>query len=168
VSRADNLFSKYRISTRRWKESVANRHFRGAPDTQITKQILRYGTVAATGYLFAIALYSGELAVGVTPYTALGIAFILNGLYNFVLMRLWVFPSTRRPAHRDLARFGAVATLSLTVNYASFGALYSLIGLHPATAQRIAILIAAPVTFVANRQWSFRAPHPNLQTSTAC
>ncbi len=123
----------------------------------ITGQLLRYGAVAGSGYLLAIAFYSLEIDIGVAPYLALGVAFMLNGLYNFALMRRFVFPPSGRRVHVDLSRFCVVAAGSFVVNYASFAVLYSLIGLHAETSQRIAILIAAPVTFFANRLWGFRA-----------
>jgi putative flippase GtrA len=120
-------------------------------------QVVRYGLVVGCGYLLAIAVYSGELAVGVGPYPALGIAFVLNGLFNFSLIRIWAFPPSGRSARSDLTRFAAVAALSFVINYASFAVLYSAIGLAATTSQRLAIIIAAPVTFLLNRAWSFRA-----------
>jgi putative flippase GtrA len=129
---------------------------RRAPSTHGGVQLVRYGIVVGFGYLFAIALYSGELAIGIAPYLALGIAFVLNGLFNFAFIRLWAFPPSGRRVHADLARFWIVAAASAVVNYASFALLYSAIGLGAETSQRLAILIAAPVTFLANRLWSFR------------
>jgi putative flippase GtrA len=120
-------------------------------------QVVRYGVVAGTGYLLAIVFYAGELALDIPPYAALGIAFVLNGIFNFILMRLWVFPRSGRRAHSEFGRFCVVAAASFVVNYASFAVLYSAIGFRATTAQRLAILIAAPVTFFANRLWSFRA-----------
>jgi putative flippase GtrA len=125
------------------------------PGEKVFGQLVRYGIAAASGYLLAIAFYTGELSIGVPPYLGLGIAFAVNGLYNFGLMRLWAFPPTGRGIRSDLSRFCAVATASFAVNYASFAVLYSAIGLAAATAQRLAILVAAPVTFLANRLWSF-------------
>jgi putative flippase GtrA len=132
------------------------RLFARTHDKRLTRQLVRYGIVAGSGYLLAIALYTGELAIGIAPYLALGATFILNGLYNFVLIRRWAFPPSGKDVHHDLLRFGLVACLSLLLNYASFAVLYSSLELDPATAQRIAILIAAPITFLANRLWSFR------------
>lgn len=137
-----------------------NRLLRSAPDGRVASQLVRYGVVAGSGYLLAIALYTGELAIGVAPYPALGIAFVLNGLYNFTLMRIWAFPPSRRGVRSDLGRFCSVAAFSLVVNYLSFAALYSGADLAATTAQRLAILIAAPITFLANRLWSFRVHHP--------
>jgi putative flippase GtrA len=123
-------------------------------------QILRYGAVVAGGYLLAIAFYAGELDVGVHPYPALGVAFVLNALFNFALLRVWAFPPSGRSVAGDLRRFGVVAAASFAVNYSCFAALYSLIGLPALVSQRLAILIAAPVTFLANRLWSFRGGAP--------
>lgn len=119
-------------------------------------QLVRYGVVVGFGYLLAIALYSGELAIGIAPYVGLGVAFVLNGLFNFALIRLWAFPPSGAGLRSDLGRFCTVAAASFVVNYASFAVLYSAIGLGAETSQRLAIVIAAPVTFLANRLWSFR------------
>jgi putative flippase GtrA len=131
-------------------------------------QVFRYGTVAGIGYLLAIALYSGELALGIAPYAALGIAFVLNGIFNFTLVRLWVFPPSGRQVHSEFGRFCLVAAVSFVVNYASFAVLYSAIDLRATTAQRLAILIAAPVTFFANRLWSFRVSQPRDDAQADC
>lgn len=129
---------------------------RRAPAKHPIAQMIRYGIVVGFGYLLAIAIYSGELAIGVAPYLALGIAFVLNGIFNFMLIRLWAFPPSGRGVRGDLSRFCVVAAASFFVNYASFAVLYSAIGVPATTSQRLAIIIAAPVTFLANRFWSFR------------
>jgi putative flippase GtrA len=139
------------------------RAFGLATPTHPLTQLVRYGIVAVCGYLVAIALYSGELALGVPPYLGLGVAFVVNGIFNFVFVRRWAFPPSGRDARSDFVRFCAVATVSFVVNYASFALLYSAVGLHAAAAQRLAILIAAPVTFLANRLWSFAAGNPQAQ-----
>lgn len=126
-------------------------------DGRVAGEIVRYGAVVACGYVLAIVLYAVELDIGVPAYTALGVAFVVNALFNFSLFRLWVFPASGRSLGSDLARFCVAAALSAVVNYASFAVLYSAIGMRATLAQRLAILIAAPVTFLANRLWSFRA-----------
>lgn len=132
----------------------------------LSGQIVRYVIVVGCGYLLAIAFYSGELDVGVPPYPALGVAFVLNGLFNFALLRVWAFPPSGRGVGSDLRRFCVVATASFVVNYASFAVLYSALGLRATSAQRLAILIAAPVTFLANRLWSFRVRAAKLESAT--
>ena len=90
-----------------------------------------------------------------TPHSVL--LFLLNGLFNFTLIRIWAFPPSGRAVKSDLTRFAIVAAVSFVFNYASFAVLYSAIGLGASTSQRLAILIAAPVTFLLNRLWSFRS-----------
>lgn len=142
------------------------RTFGLAPVRHPTSQFVRYGIVAGCGYLLAVAFYSGELAIGIAPYLGFGVVFVLNGLFNFFLIRAWAFPPSGRSVGSDLRRFCLVAAASFVVNYASFATLYSAIGLGAATAQRLAILIAAPVTFLANRLWSFRV-HPSARGAEA-
>ncbi len=132
----------------------------------IAGQMARYGIVVACGYLLAIAFYSGEQSVGVPPYAALGVAFVLNGLFNFALLRAWAFPPSGRSVGSDLRRFCIVASASFVVNYSSFAVLYSVAELRATTAQRVSILIAAPVTFLASRLWSFRVCASSPEHST--
>lgn len=120
-------------------------------------QLLRYLLVAGAGYLFALITYALALHIGIGPYTAVAITFVLNGLFNFVGFRIWAFlPSGRRPVG-ELARFCVVASGSLLVNYASFAIFYELVMLPALLAQAMAIAVAAPFGFVANRRWTFRA-----------
>lgn len=133
----------------------------------IAGQIMRYGIIVTSGYLLAIAFYSGELDAGVLPYPALGVAFVLNGIFNFVLLRAWAFPASGRSVGSDFGRFCAAAAASFVVSYSSFAVLYTAIGLRATSAQRLAIVIAAPVTFLANRLWSFRARSPSREPSAS-
>ena len=48
-----------------------------------------------------------------------------------------------------------VAALSLVVNYSTFALLYTVAGLPALLAQALAIIVAVPVGFIANRNWSF-------------
>jgi putative flippase GtrA len=137
--------------------SLARRIGRALHGDWVGAQLVRYGAVAGVGYLLSIGFYAGELDAGVPPYAGLGVAFVLNGLFNFALLRAWVFPASGRSMSSDLRRFCAVAALSFVVNYSSFALLYSALGLAATSSQRLAVLIAAPVTFLANRLWSFRA-----------
>jgi putative flippase GtrA len=127
------------------------------PVTHPAAQLIRYAVIVSCGYLLAITIYSGELSVGIAPYLGLGVAFVLNGAFNFLLLRTWAFPSSGRGIGSEIGRFCVVAVASFMVNYAVFAVLYSAIGIAPDTSQRIGILIAAPVTFAGNRVWSFRA-----------
>jgi putative flippase GtrA len=124
---------------------------------RVSGQLARYLIVGGCGYVLAMACYAAELAAGVDPYPAIIGAFVLNGVFNFLLFRLWAFPRSGRSATSEAPRFVVVALASLAVNAGSFSLLYSLLGMPPLPAQALAIVIATPVGFVANRLWSFGA-----------
>lgn len=128
---------------------------RGAAASSATAQLVRYVIVAGCGYVFAVAAYVAALAIGIPAYPAVVLTFVLNGLFNFVVMRIWTFPESGRGFGSDFRRFATVAIGSLAINYTSFALLYSGLGIRAAIAQAIAIIIAAPFGFLANRLWSF-------------
>jgi putative flippase GtrA len=146
---------------------------RGPAGKNAKGQLIRYGIVVGVGYLLAVAVYAGELAAGVPPYAGLGVAFVLNALFNFALLRLWAFPPSGATMRSDFTRFCLVAAASFVVNYSVFAVLYSVLGLEAATAQRLGIIVAAPITFIANRTWSFRTrqhkavPHADEEDASA-
>ncbi len=125
-------------------------------DSALAGQLFRYLVVGACGYLLAVGSYAAATAIGVPAYPAVAAAFVLNGAFNFTLFRLWAFPPSGRPVTGELRRFSLVALASLTVNYAAFATLYSLAGVPAVPAQAMAIVVATPVGFLANRAWSFR------------
>lgn len=120
-------------------------------------QLVRYVLVAGCGYLLAMMIYAAELVLGVPPYPSIIVAFVANGVFNFVAVRRWAFPTSGRKPASEFSRFCTVALCSLLINYGSFAVLYSILGLPPILAQALAIAIAAPFGFLANRLWSFRA-----------
>jgi putative flippase GtrA len=123
----------------------------------LRQQLFRYLVVGASGYVLAMTCYAISIGVGVPPYPAIVIAFVLNGAFNFTFFRLWAFPSSGRDVDSELRRFCVVALGSLAVNYASFALLYSVLGIPAVPAQAMAIVVATPVGFLANRSWSFRS-----------
>jgi putative flippase GtrA len=126
-------------------------------------QLLRYLIVGGCGYMLAMGCYWAGTAIGIPPYPAVTLVFLLNGVFNFALFRLWVFPRSGRAVCSELRRFAAVAVASLTVNYLAFALLYSGVGLPAVPAQAIAIVVATPVGFLANRWWSFQPAFPKLR-----
>src|SRR3954447_6076768 len=87
------------------------------PTRDHREEMLRFVIVGGCGYLLAMAFYAAEIAIGISPYVAVPPVFILNGLFNFTLNRLWSFPRSGRRVHDELGRFVVVAVASLMVNY---------------------------------------------------
>jgi putative flippase GtrA len=137
--------------------ALVRNHLQGPADDRAFAQLVRYGVVASLGYLFAVVVYALQLAIGVPAYPAVAVVFVLNGLFNFVGVRLWAFPPSGKQAHHDLGRFVVVAAGSLVINYTAFYLLFSVADLPALLAQAVAIAVAAPFGFVANRLWSFRS-----------
>ena len=106
--------------------------------------------------MLALVCFAGATTLGASPYPAVVLVFVLNGMFNFALFRLWAFPRSNRTVGSEARRFMAVAVLTLAVNYAIFALLYSVVGLAAVPAQALAIVGATPTSFVANRAWSFR------------
>lgn len=121
----------------------------------IAVQGIRYLIIGGAGYVLAVAAYALLLAVGTPPYAAVIVVFVLNGAFNFLAMRAWAFPASGRRVHSELTRYCGVAAISLAINYSSFALLYSVVGIPALVSQALAIVIAAPVGFLANRMWSF-------------
>jgi putative flippase GtrA len=137
--------------------SVAQQGDAAARVPETGTQLVRFLIVGACGYVLAMAIYSGQIAAGISAYAAVPAAFILNGLFNFTLNRLWTFPPSGRPVTSELARFCAVAAGSLVVNYGALYVLHDVVGLAAVPAQALAIIIATPVGFLGNKLWSFGA-----------
>lgn len=123
-------------------------------------QLVRYLIVGGCGYVLAVGCYAVAIAIGVAPYPAVVIVFVLNGIFNFTLFRRWAFPRSGRPVGTEARRFAVVALISLAANYSVFGVLYSLVGVPAVAAQALAILAATPIGFLANRAWSFGPAPP--------
>ncbi len=127
-----------------------------SPPRSHREELLRFFAVGGTGYVLALAMYAGEIELGMSPYLAVPAVFVLNGLFNFTLNRYWSFPRSGRPVSEELGRFAIVALGSLCVNYLALFILHDLIGMAPVPAQALAVLIAAPAGFLGQKLFSFR------------
>ena len=125
------------------------------PPRDHREEMARFLVVGACGYLLAMLLYAFEIEAGVSPYVAVPPVFVLNGLFNFTLNRVWTFPRSGRPLHHELVRFAVVAAASLAANYAVLYLLHDVVGVPPVPAQALAILAATPVGFLGNKFFSF-------------
>ncbi|HEX2160312.1 MAG TPA: GtrA family protein [Thermoleophilaceae bacterium] len=125
------------------------------PPRDHREEMLRFVVVGGCGYVLAMALYAGEIALGVSAYAAVPPVFVANGLFNFTLNRHWSFPRSGRAVHRELGRFTVVAAASLIVNYVALYLLHGVGGLAAVPAQALAVVIATPVGFLGSKFFSF-------------
>ena len=131
-----------------------------ARDPAAWLQLLRFAVVGASGYVvnlavFALALHGAGLHYRGAALAAFGVAVSNNFLWN----RRWTFRadgSRNDPARRQAARFLVVSVAAFLVGLVVLTGLVELGGVAELPAQAAAIVAVTPLSFLANRLWSFR------------
>ena len=116
---------------------------------------MRYCTVGASGYVLNAAVF--WVAARALPYpVAFTLAFVVAAASNFCLNRRWTFAATRhRPASSQFGRFLAVSVAALLCDLAVLSLLVELVALPEFLSALVAIGFTTPVSFGANRLWTF-------------
>jgi putative flippase GtrA len=118
-------------------------------------QALRFAVVGTSGYGLNLSVYALGLAAGLDFRLAASSSFLAAAANNYTWHRLWTFRAEGKVAVEG-ARFLAVSLAALAANVAVLSALVAL-GRGELDAQAAAILLVAPLSFLANKHWSFRA-----------
>ena len=134
-------------------EEMAPRANRGL----LTSQFARFCGVGASGYVVNLAVYAALLAAGLHYLAAAAIAFLVAAANNYAWNRTWTFRTSDAPVLRQGARALVVSALSLGANQVFLFALVSGGAGHLA-AQAVAIVLATPFSFAANKLWAFAEP----------
>jgi putative flippase GtrA len=119
-------------------------------------QLLRFGLVGASGYAVNLAVFA--LAVhgaGLGYQVAATLAFLVAVSNNFLWNRHWTFKAGDGRAHHQAARFLLVSVAAFAVSLGILTLLVELAGVAEVPAQAIAIVAVTPVSFLANKLWSF-------------
>lgn len=119
-------------------------------------QLARFALVGGSGYVVNLAVFA--LAVhGAGVGYALGstLAFLVAVSNNFFWHRLWTFRAQDGRARAQAGRFLTVSVLAFLAGLALLALLVELAGLPEVPAQACAIVAVTPVSFVANRLWTF-------------
>jgi len=121
-------------------------------------QLLRFGVVGVSGYVvnlavFALALNSG----GMSYLLAATVAFLAAVSNNFLWNRRWTFKRDEhhRPVHHQAARFLTVSVVAFLAGLGLLAALVEGAGMPEVPAQAVAIVAVTPLSFLANKLWSF-------------
>jgi putative flippase GtrA len=122
----------------------------------LENQFVRFCAVGASGYAINLAVYASLLAVGLHYLVAAAIAFLVAAASNYVWNRTWTFRTTDAPVVGQSARALLVSALSLGANQLFLVVLVAAGAGHLA-AQAVAIVLATPFSFVANKLWAFAA-----------
>ena len=118
-------------------------------------QLAQFCTVGGSGYVVNLAVYSWLLAHSALPFAAAAVcSFLVAVTNNYVLNRAWTFASHRGHVAKQGLRYLTVAVVGLCGNLALLTVLVA-IGVDAVVAQATSIALMTPLTFVANKLWSF-------------
>jgi dolichol-phosphate mannosyltransferase len=120
----------------------------------LENQFVRFCAVGASGYAINLALYAALLAVGLHYLAASAIAFFVAASSNYLWNRTWTFRTSDAPVLGQGARAFVVSALSLGANQLFLVVLVAAGAGHLA-AQAVAIVLATPFSFAANKLWAF-------------
>jgi putative flippase GtrA len=126
----------------------------------LASEFARFCAVGASGYVVNLAVYALLLAAGVHYLAAAAVAFLVAATSNYAWNRTWTFRTSGAPVLGQGARALVVSALSLGANQLFLFALVSG-GAGRLAAQAVAIVLATPFSFAANKLWAFaEAPAP--------
>lgn len=117
-------------------------------------EFLRFCLVGASGYAVNLAVYAALLTAGLHYLAAAAFAFLVAATSNYAWNRTWTFRSTGAPLMGQGARALLVSGLSLGANQLFLLALVAAGAGHLA-GQAVAIVLATPFSFAANKLWAF-------------
>ncbi len=129
---------------------------------RLTRQLLesqfaRFCAVGASGYAVNLAVYAALLQAGLHYLAAAAIAFLVAAANNYAWNRTWTFRSAGVPVLGQGARALVVSALSLGANQLFLLVLVAAGAGHLA-GQAVAIVLATPFSFAANKLWAFVEP----------
>jgi putative flippase GtrA len=119
-------------------------------------QLIRFGTVGASGYVVNLAVFSLALDARLDYRAAAATAFVVALVNNFVWNRVWTFREAPGRIHDQAFRFVLVSGAAFLVSLAILAALVRDAHAPKLLAQAVALLAVTPLSFLANKLWSFR------------
>lgn len=123
----------------------------------LESQFARFCVVGASGYAVNLAVYAALLRFGLHYALAAAAAFLVAAASNYAWNRTWTFRTADAPVLGQGARALVVSGLSLGANQLFLVVLVAAGAGHLA-AQAVAILLATPFSFAANKLWAFAEP----------
>lgn len=120
-------------------------------------ELLKFGLVGGSGYLINLAVFAVLTGGGLRlqhTLAAVG-AFCVAVTNNFLLNRHWTFAAGDGHAGFQAVRFLVISLGALLINLVALELLVSSAGLDLLAAQAIAVAVAMPFSFIANKLWTF-------------
>jgi dolichol-phosphate mannosyltransferase len=125
-------------------------------------QFVRFCAVGASGYAVNLAVYAALLAGGLHYLAAAVIGFLVAAASNYLWNRTWTFRTSGAPVLGQSTRALVVSALSLGANQLFLVVLVAAGAGHLA-GQAVAIVLATPFSFAANKLWAFAEPRRDAE-----
>jgi putative flippase GtrA len=121
-------------------------------------EAVRFGTVGLLQNGLNVATFAAATGFGVQYRPAAVVAGVLALVVSFVANRHWTFIGHVTPVGRQGIRYLLVFTGAVALGVVLLTFFVEEAGVAEVPAQVAAILIVAPVSFLVQRAWVFRAP----------
>ena len=119
-------------------------------------QLVRFALVGASGYVVNLVVFAGAVEGAGFAYPAgATLAFLVAVSNNFLWHRRWTFRASDIQAREQIARFLTVSIAAFLGGLAILTAIVELMGVAEIPAQAAAIVAVTPISFVANKLWTF-------------
>jgi putative flippase GtrA len=124
----------------------------------VTGEAVRFGVVGVLQNGLNLAVFALATALGVPYRGAAVVAAIVALLASFLLNRGWTFPGRGARIHHQGARYALVFASAVALGVLVLTFFVEVAGLPEVAAQAAAILVVAPLSFLVQRAWVFKAP----------
>ena len=121
-------------------------------------EFVRFAVVGVLQNALNVAVFAFATGLGVHYRLAAVIAALAALLASFTLNRGWTFPGRAAPIHHQGARYALVFAAAVALGVVLLTFFVEVAGLPEVAAQVAAILVVAPLSFLVQRAWVFRAP----------
>jgi putative flippase GtrA len=119
------------------------------------REFLRYAAVGGAQNGLNLLAFAGAVWAGVPYLLAAVIAAVVALSFSFVFNHLWTFPSTESHVPTRAVRFAIVWVAIVGLTLLALAVLVDFAHIPRVLAQAIAIVLGAPVSYAAQRRWTF-------------
>jgi putative flippase GtrA len=126
------------------------------------REFMRYAVVGGAQNGLNLLAFAGAVWAGVAYLLAAVIAAVVALAFSFVLNHLWTFPSAESHVPTRAIRFAIIWVAIVGLTLLALAVLVDLAHLSHVLAQAIAILFSAPLSYAAQRRWTFGYGSPSM------
>ena len=121
------------------------------------KQVVKFLCVGGGCYVLNLVLFTVCIKIGSSDAFAFGLAWLISCANNFFWSRHWTFDAKEDHPGAQAARFFAVSVVVALVAAGLYALIQHAAKVDKTVADGLAWGIAMPLSFVAQKFWSFKA-----------